>query len=317
LIALVLAAETQTAPLAAVKVPAKLLEVTSNPEFSGIVWSAARRRYLVVTDDSGRRSEGSNHQPLLLALSEAGVLDETPVPILGIDKLNDPESICAGPDGTYFVVTSHSPNREGKTPPARRQLLHLRDAKKGLEVIGRADLTRVTGGKGLLDSAGLPADGRIDIEAVTFHDHALFIGFKSPLTSTGAAAIVRIENPLDVLREGKLRSENFRPFAQLRLCAAVDGQSICEGISDMMFLPSGELILSANSPKGGPKDHGGALWLVPQTAQPAPVLVRRFSHLKPEGVTLSAKRDALVVVFDRDQDEPQWTRLPLPIAPAR
>ena len=75
--------------------------------------------------------------------------------------------------------------------------------------------------------------------------------------------------------------------------------------------------LMANSPKHLPPDGGGALWWLGAEALRAPGagsprLLRRFPGLKPEGVTLSPEGDALIIVFDRDRQQPLWLRLPLP-----
>src|SRR5579859_5915668 len=107
-----------------IRVPEALRARTCNPEPSAIVWCAPLDRYLVVSDDTGRRELGTYHAPFVLAMSEAGVLDDEPVPIVGIDRLNDPEAASPGPDGTLFLATSHSRNRRGKTKRERRQLLH-------------------------------------------------------------------------------------------------------------------------------------------------------------------------------------------------
>src|SRR5512140_2267648 len=98
---LILAGDAPAAEPAArpIVVPRELAAVTSNPELSGIVWSRGWKRYLVVTDDSGLRENGSNHEPIALGLGEDGILDKSPIPIRGVERINDPESICSGPDG--------------------------------------------------------------------------------------------------------------------------------------------------------------------------------------------------------------------------
>lgn len=296
-----------------ITVPAELGAVTSNPELSGIVWSPSLRRYLLVSDDSGLREQGSNHAPMLLALGQDGVLDKTPMSILGVKKLNDPESICSGPDGTFLIVTSHSPNRKDRTSAPRRQLLQVKPDKRGMRALASLDLTNIRGDGSLLALSGLPPDGRLDIEAVTYHDDALFIGFKSPLTEAGQAVVARIAKPLLALRAGRLEAKAIERFLALSLCVEEKGQRICQGISDMTFLPDGSLVLTANAPKGGPKDHGGALWHLPKPVdKTAPQMLRRFPGLKPEGVTLSASGRSLVVVFDTDTTIPKWIELPLP-----
>ena len=296
-----------------IDVPPELAAVTSNPELSGIVWNPSLRRYLVVTDDSGLRGASTWHEPLLLALGENGALDKTPIPIHGVKSINDPESICAGPDGTYFLITSHSPNHKNKTKADRRQLLQLEQRRGKLYATGRLDLTKIKGGGSLLKLAGLPSEGRLDIEAVTYHAGALFIGLKSPLTDRGQAVVLRLSNPVAALRKSKLRAADIERFAAVPLCVPVKDTQVCQGISDMTFLDDGSLVLSANAPKGGPKDHGGALWHLPApVGRSSPVLLHRFAKLKPEGVTLSARGRGLKVVFDCGDRAPQWTEVALP-----
>jgi hypothetical protein len=299
-----------------INVPAALASVTSNPELSGVAWSAALDRYLVVTDDAGLRERGTNHRPLVLALSKEGVLDKEPIVIQGIAALNDPESICAGPEGTFFLVTSHSVNRKGKTGHDRRQLLWLRLQQRSLVVKGKLDLTAIDGVRSLLELADLPGDGLLDIEAVTYHDGALFIGLKSPLSPAGEATVVRLAEPERAFRSGRISAASVTRFARIPLCVNVEGKRVCEGISDMLFLSDGSLALTANSPKGGEKDHGGALWRVGlPIAKSPPTLVRRFPGLKPEGVTFAPDGRSLTIVFDCDQETPRWAQIPLPTGP--
>jgi hypothetical protein len=81
----------------------------------------------------------------------------------------------------------------------------------------------------------------------------------------------------------------------------------------MFFAPDGALYLCANSPRGAPSDGGGALWRVaaPGGGRLEAELVRRFTHLKPEGVTAAPEGGALTVVFDRDQRDPLWVIHPV------
>jgi hypothetical protein len=301
-----------------VVVPKELAAVTSNPEFSGIVWSPTLKRYFVVTDDSGLRGKGTNHEPLVLSLREDGVLDERFIPVKGVDSLNDPESICAGPDGSFFIVTSHSPNKKEQTPKSRRQLLQVKEVKRTLKVVGKLDLTESKDGRSLLSLAGLPESGRLDIEAITYYKGALYIGFKSPLTPAGEAVIVRFVEPEKALQQGKIGTRAIERFLMVSLSVEGKKQQVGQGISDMTFLSDGSLVLTANAPKGGPKDHGGALWLLSAPVEKAkPFLLRRFHGLKPEGVTLAPDGRNLTIVFDCDQNTPKWTQVPLPAVPGR
>src|SRR5262245_48407583 len=88
---------------ALIGVPAALLRQNTAIEASGVVWAAPLGRYLIVGDDTG--TEDRKHQPWVFAMNAKGALDATALPIQGIAEINDPESICSGPDGTFFLTT--------------------------------------------------------------------------------------------------------------------------------------------------------------------------------------------------------------------
>jgi hypothetical protein len=300
-------------------VPPELARRTSNPEPSGIVWCPPLERYLVVSDDTGHKGEGTNHAPWVLTMTANGRFDAQPLPILGLPRLNDAEALTTGPDGTYFLATSHSPRRSGKDAGADRSLvLHLAAARQGLRVLGRFSLTGAHGDgqAALLTAAGLDPAGRLDIEAIAYHDGALYVGFKSPLASNGAAVIVRVADPVGVARAERLPPGAVSRWAEVELRVDDGGRRVAQGISDMTFLPDGSLALLSNTPKGKEKSGGGggALWRLknPGAKGARAELLKHFDHLKPEGVTLAADGKSLVVVLDHDQQQPLWARWPLP-----
>jgi hypothetical protein len=320
-LALALAFSTKPPPLAEpapapvrISVPESLAKRSATLEPSGVVWVPALDRYLVVSDDTGDAAE--HHEPWLLAMTRAGAFDEAPVPILGLTELNDGESICAGPGGVFFLVTSHAPNKRGHDSAPRRMLLLLELQGRALRVAGRVDLKTAVGADGkssLLELAGLPADGRLDIEAVTFRDGALLIGLKSPLSAQDGAVVLRLASPVAVLRAGKLAPGVVTRLWEVGL--RVGDQRVPEGIADFTSLPDGSMVIVANAPKGREADGGGALWHYEPGKSAR--LVRQFAGLHPEGVTLSADGKELVLVFDTNTEPPLWMRWPLPARGAK
>jgi hypothetical protein len=298
-----------------VQVPSALAALTSNPELSGIAWSSALQRYIVVSDDTGKSSDGTAHRPWVFALSQDGALDRDPIPIVGLPRLNDAEAICAGPGGTFFITTSHSSNTHGNLPSARRLLMQVDLKGSELRMLGSVDLTEATAtdGAGLLALAGLDPAGALDIEALAFRDPDLYIGLKSPLTHNGEATVLKMVDPSVVLRTGRLPPGAVTQWRRVQMCRPGPSGRVCEGISDMTFLPDGSLVLLGNTPKGRPSDGGGALWLLANPSVSAlPQLIRHFENLKPEGVAVSSDRGAVVIVFDRDRQQPVWMRWPIP-----
>lgn len=274
-------------------VPPALLAKTSPVELSGLTWVPALSRYLVVSDDAGPPGA---HAPWLFTLDAQGVFDADPMRIEGLDALDDAESITAGPDGTFFVTTSHSLNKKGKAKPARRQLLWLGLSERTLTVKGRLDLTTLITGR----------DDTLDVEALAFRDGALFVGCKAPLDAQGRASIFRLERVTDVFAGAP---PTLRTWATPKLEV---GEHVPQGVTDLLFLPDGRLLLAANAPKTGTPDGGGALWRL-DGPDAKPVLVQRFTDgLKPEGLALSPDGKRVVVVFDRGAETPRWLSLPRP-----
>ena len=123
--------------------------------------------------------------------------------------------------------------------------------------------------------------------------------------------ILRLSDPVKATREKRIRVGSLLPFAEVPLCVPVEDRSVCQGLSDMTFLADGSLVVTANAPKGGPKDHGGSLWYLPAPIKDTkPILLYRFAGLAPEGVTLAPNGRELTLVFDPHQQVPKWAQVP-------
>ena len=300
-----------------VEVPPSLAAITSTPELSGLAWSSTLSRYLVVSDDTGLKSERTAHLPMLFALAPSGVFDNEPIRIDGLTEINDAESICTGPDGTFFLTTSHSPDKHGRVPESRRMLLHLGLSAYMLRVLGKVDLlqARDGSGKSIAEMAsGAPDSGTVDIEALTLDGDKLLIGLKAPLGSNGEASIIALPDAVAALRSGTLNLGAVSLWKKVRLCVSDAIGHACEGISDMAMLKNSTLVMTANAPKGMPTDGGGSIWLLKTSgsADATPELLHHFNGLLPEGVTVAPSGDPLVLVFDAHGSSPKWGTWPLP-----
>jgi hypothetical protein len=312
-----LAAGPPPTPRAA-QIPAALRAHAPQLEMSGLAWSATLDRYLVVVDDSVDLTANARHAPFVLALARSGKVDEETVPVAGVDEIDDAESLTAGPNDTFYLLTSHAPNRQGKLTKPRRQLLLLKLEQRRLRVMGNVDLLH---GKGdvshQLETVGL-GDAAVDLEAITYRDGALYIGMKAPLLLDDSAGIFRLENLDEVFAAGKVPKHTLSLWGQVKLAVPPAGAgagvgAVGEGIADLSFGPDGALYLCANAPKGRLPDGGGGLWRIatPKGGRMEATLVRRFPGLKPEGVTVAPDSRALTLVFDRDRRDPLWMTWPL------
>jgi hypothetical protein len=297
-----------------VTVPAALRARVPQVELSGIAWAAPLGRYLVVIDDSIDLRDDQRHAPFVLAMDTRGRLDPEPVPVDGVDAIADAEAIAAGAKDTFYLLTSHSPNKKGKLAKARRQLLQLHLTGRRLQVTGTLDLLDGAGGIGAaLLKLHLPAGTDVDLEGVAFHQNALFIGLKAPLAPDGQAIILRLDRPAAAFTAGKLPPGALAPWATVELRIESGGlppddAPVHQGIADLFFGPDGTLFLCANAPKGGPSDGGGALWRVDKPAPDRMTAhqLQHFTGFKPEGVTVAPDGKTLTVVFDRGRHDPLW-----------
>lgn len=301
--AAVLAVIADPAP---VTVPNALLGRTSMPEPAGIVWSPQLSQYLIVSGDTRDKHQGKKHAAWLFTMSRDGGLDGAPLPILGIAELNDAQALCTGPDGTYFLATSRSATRKGKDKPAPRRLFHLALSGRGLTILGSIDLASA-----IARSAAVPP-GSVDIEALAFSAGQLYVGLNATQSAQDAAYILRIRDVLAAIKFGSLPPERVQRFAEVPLLVDTSAGQVVQGISDMSLLPDGSLVLLGNSLKGMPSDGGGALyWLQPGAA---PRMLRHFTGLKPEGVTLTDDGKSLMLVFANARKALRFLREPLPVS---
>ena len=284
-------------------VPPELTAKTCNPELSGVTWVPALNRYLAISDDTGLLDTPTWHAPWVFTLDEKGRFDAAPRVLEGIEALDDAESITPGPPGTFFLTTSHTISKKGKSKPIRRQLLWLELKEQRLVSRGGFDLTTLISAR----------DEDLDIEALAFREGALFVGLKAPLDENGNAAIMRIENIGGAFDQEKPATLAAMAWARPKLeVPDAEGKPVPQGVTDLLFLADGRLVLAANAPKSGKPDGGGALWLLTKP-DAKPVLLHRFrGGLKPEGLSLGADGKRLVVVFDRGPELSQWVQLPLP-----
>lgn len=305
MLALVLAVLAAPPPETLV-VPPALTAKTCNPELSGITWVPALKRYVALSDDTGLLETPTWHAPWVFTLDLQGEFDPQVRVLEGLDSLDDAESITPGPDGTYFLTTSHAMTKKAKSKPARRQLLWLAVDGERLVVRGRFDLSTLE-----LERVAAGRDDELDIEAVAFRDGALLVGLKAPLDEKGRASIVRVADIVSAF-DGKSKPAVTRWASPLLEVPDAEGKPVPQGVTDLLLLGDGRLVLAANAPKSGKPDGGGALWLL-EKADAKPVLLHRFAQgLKPEGLTLTPDAKRIVVVFDRGQDVSQWVHVPVP-----
>jgi len=294
--------------------PALLARTRFEP--SALTWSPRLERFVVVSDDTGL-ADRSEHVPWLFTMDVRGRVDPEPLVIAGVDKLSDLESVAPAPDGGLYVLASQSRSRKGKRPPARQRLVHVALAPGGARATAVVALAGLLDGAGreALAALGLPSTADLDIEGLSVTaGGGLLLGLKGPLGPRDEAQIWHLARPDALLAAGELAAGQLTLWGRVPLSVQADGAAVPGGISDLLELPDGSLLIAATAAgTAEPTRQDGALYHVADRAGlAAPRLVRSFPGRKPEGLARSGSGDAIVIVFDAGADAPLWMEQPWP-----
>jgi hypothetical protein len=169
-------------------------------------------------------------------------------------------------------------------------------------------------GQAYLASLGLPAGTReLEIEAMAAYQGALYLGLKSPLDAAGNAMVWKMDEPEVFLRTGNLAQENLSLWATVKVPAQIDGQDVAGGISELLFLPNGSLMVASTPSLGDGKPTGFLSYArQPKGGLISVETVRTFKGHKPEGLSLSSNPGYVTVAFDAGDDTPHWIQVPWP-----
>jgi len=298
------------------EVPEELVKL-SRLEPSGILWQKNLLRYLLVSDDTGYPND-NDHAPWIFTMTVDGKVEPYPLPLTGIDEVNDLESIAPGEGGAIYMLSSQSHSKRGRRLPSRTAFLKVVPNGSGYRVAGEAHLAELldVAGPKYWERLGIPDGTRdLNIEGMTYHQGALLLGLKSPLSADGLALIWRLENPDSLFEPGGLDRAGLSLWAQVDLDARQDNTLVPRGVSELLSLPDGSLLITSTVSKRTGEIESGYLWSVSE-AQPGLLsarLVRTFPGLKPEGISLSPIPGRIVIAFDADDNRPYWIELSWPV----
>ena len=295
-------------PLKTLEIPEEL-GALSRVEPSGWLWLADRGRYLVVSDDTGLAS-ADEHPPWLFTASADGHFDPRIVPIEGATELNDLESITTGPDSSIYLLSSQSVSKKGKRPTSRTLFTRILPTNTGWKSTGSTSffdaLSRWSPDR--LAALGLSDIQGLEIEGMTRIGEDLLLGLKGPLTSDGQALVWRLSHPERLLSTGEILPEDLTLWARASLPAEVGGASTPGGISELLALPSGGLLVTSTPAQGSESETGCLSFWADNTTPP--VKIQCFAGARPEGLSLGSRPGTVAIVFD--DAPPRWVELPWP-----
>ncbi len=309
-------------------VPPELAE-KSALEPSGLVWIAEWERFLVVSDDTGRK-EADDHPPWLFTMDKAGVFDAKPVLVEGVKQVNDLESITRASDGTVWALSSQSVSKRGHRPESRTLLIRLQVGGRHIVATGFVSLAEALS---KLDDDALAALGLVEkdptfvkgagdfdrllnIEGMTADGDGLLLGLKRPLGPADKAIVWRLKDPAKLVESGELEPGQLGAWGTVALTAGPAGAEVAAGISELLRLPDGGLaILAIALPKDADAKKQSALWTVAGAASGGALSatkVRDFAGVAAEGIAIGPDPERLWLCFDRNTETPMWMDLPLP-----
>jgi multidrug resistance efflux pump len=288
------------------------LSARSRFEPSALAWLPRLGRYVVASDDTGH-ARVDDHAPWLFTLAGDGRVDPEPLVIAGLAELSDVEALAPGPGDSLYVLASQSPSRKGKRPPARQIFARITVADGAAKVAAATLLAeRLSSAPQLLADLGVSDTAALDIEGMTATAAGgLLLGLKAPLDPDGRASIWHLPRP-DVLLTGDLAGSGLTCRGAVPLTVAADGGQRPGGVSELLELPDGSLLVATTASGADPATQDGAVWHVRPGDLASARPLRVFPGLKPEGLALRPDGAAVVVVFDTGDAPPQWLELPRP-----
>lgn len=262
-------------------------------EPSGLLYLADLGRLLAVSDDTpGRRAEAY--------LLDSSYRVEKALPVAGLERMDDIESVAEGAGGSVYLLSSQSRTRKGKLPAARKLLAKAMRRGRELSLAGKLSLAdslealaaREPGEAWAGWFRSALAEGSLDIEGLAWRAGDLFLGCKAPLRA-GKAVVLRLAGADSLLAGKALGPGAVSLWREWDLRDARTGAAC--GISELLMLGDRTYVLSTGKAPG--KGHAGSLWLSRSDAE-SPLAVRDFGGERPEGLAVDAGGDSLFVAFD-------------------
>ncbi len=281
----------------------KRLKAASNFEPSGLWWIDKEKKFLVVSDDTGRGR--LSNRPVLFLMDETGNVDDRMVEISGIEEVRDLEGITGDDKGRVYLMCSQVSGSSGRKKASRELLIRGRYEKRSLVDVKKVHFLSVleealNRDRAMAEELGIDDVGELNVEGIAWHRGKLYLGLDSPLDDKGRSLIWVLKDP-DALFSGQsLDASTLQLWARVHLSSF--GKKQKDGIGDMLFTGEGDLILLSG------RIEGGKVWRVqaPSGGMLEPRQLKSFRNLNPEGCSLTSGGDRLFIVFDQGKEEPRW-----------
>jgi multidrug resistance efflux pump len=287
--------KTTTEALHQLKIADKIKFKALEP--SGIIYLKDIKKYLVISDDTGKKD------PALVFLMNEKAEVETEVTIEGIDEISDMEAVTVDEEGYIYILASQSLKKDGGINEKRKQFLKIKRDQLSFKVVDRVvlydlieNLVKISKSpiKEIMPITKNKLD--IDFEGLVVKNDTAFIGLRNSQKNQ-KINIVRLNGLKSVFLSKKINQE------QLTLQQTIDvpqnDKFKDEGISDITLI-HGKLFITTVNNSGF---SGGRVLITNldekiKTAKELKV----FNELKPEGITYNDQTHEYVITFDQGDD---------------
>jgi multidrug resistance efflux pump len=289
------------------QIPANLLKITRF-EPSGVAWLPDSSQFLIVSDDTGMPNEPNDHAPYVFLMNEYGNVKSDPVPLKGIDTVNDLESVTPINSDTFLLISSQNISKKNKRPGSRELILKVernddqyivREQVQLLSLLLNSYTWQELKNLGLdqYEEDGLPV---LNIEGAAVHGQTLYLGLKEPVSQKGAI-IWKLDSFDEIFKINKLAPNQLKIYGFVQL-----SQNRPTGFSDLMFDSNG-VLWALSTTVGNNRNQIGGLHRIDRFTDGHLEASRiyNFPGLKPEGFCQNGS-GSFLIVFDLDNDIPRF-----------
>lgn len=262
------------------------------PEISGIVYIPDLKKYALISDDY------PESRPFLLLMNENGEISEQFLPIEGLDKMEDIESISI--DGNHiYLMSSLSVNKNSQLKKHRQlfakikrngfdfKLERIFDLRKALLSALKNSSTRI-----LNEIYQKALEQDLEIEGHFVKDNTLHVALKQPVLANGESVVLQLRNVGELFNK-----ENLDP-GDLKMAFKFRTQFVHHATSESVLtdlISIGDTVYAASSCKS---DKCSAVW---KLNDKEPELIYEFDERRLEGIAKSPDGSYMYGVFDHQK----------------
>lgn len=287
-----------------VSVPSQLAKQFSF-EPSGVVYLQDLKKFIVVSDDTDKEKSAS-----LFLIDREGRVDDQALRVPGLGKVSDLESISQSGDH-LFLMTSQGLDKKGKDKAERNLFIRARRTGLDFSDVESVDF-KIALIKGLQETKdarirsifGRSVSSDLEIESHFVEGNRLYVGFKSPLGSSGEPVILVVDDLNAIFSKKRIDGRTLR---LLNVAAFPVKQGFPHRLSDLTRI-NGRFYASTVCDD----ESCGAVWSFQDVDDRlVPEQIKFYQDLKPEGLAFDSQDSSIFVLFDQKDKAAKFVQIPM------